>query len=265
MSYLQALFLGIIQGLTEFLPVSSSGHLNFFRYALDIILQENTILFDLFCHVATVLAVCFFLGKSMFNSAKNYRWPLLIFVSLLPLLPAALFKKSLEAIYTQPSNLYFFYLITAAVLIFGYAKTRLQSFKVLSIDQVSIYHALIIGSAQACAILPGISRSGMTICFALFCGITPKLALNYSLLLSIPTILGVTSVQVLELALDKPEMLQNLYALSTPILLAFSSAFIFGYIALYLLRWSLYSCRFHLYACYCLAFSLLCYYLINLA
>ena len=108
MSFLQAIFLGLIQGITEFLPISSSGHLNFFRSALGISLENNTILFDLFCHVATVVAVILFLGKSISKYIQEKRWFVCIFINLLPLLPTAAFKKNIESIYTDPSNLFFF-------------------------------------------------------------------------------------------------------------------------------------------------------------
>lgn len=194
MDWLQALILGIIQGLTEYLPVSSSGHLEIGNAILGVELEEN-LTFDVMLHVATVLSTLVILwseidwitrGLFKFQMNDETKYFLNIVVSMIPVgIVGVLFKDQIEALFT--GNLLLVgccLMVTAALLIFTYfAKPRQK-------ENISWLDALIIGIAQAIAVLPGISRSGSTIATGLLLGNKKEKLAQFSFLMVIPPILG---------------------------------------------------------------------------
>ncbi len=203
MDALQALILGIIQGLTEYLPVSSSGHLTIGSALLGLNSGEENLMFTVAVHVATVLSTLVVLGheiwkilvgscrplgrgKGLERFNKDQRYVLAILISMIPIgIVGVFFKDMVEEIFG--SGLLIVgccLLLTAALLAFSYyAKPRQK-------DEVSLRDAFIIGLAQALAVLPGLSRSGSTIATGLILGNKKSQMAQFSFLMVIPPILG---------------------------------------------------------------------------
>ena len=184
MNYLQALILGIIQGLTEFFPVSSSAHLRLAKKLLAIPDGEHLLYFDLLCHAGTLLALIIYLRKDIFLILKDLRKTSLFFIALLPLIPAYFLLKPVRIALSDPSYLGFFLLVTSGLL---FAASFIQPTNGKGQKWGNVVW---IGLAQALALIPGISRSGSTIATARFCGWTLSEGAKFSFLLAIPTILG---------------------------------------------------------------------------
>lgn len=189
MTFLQALLLGILQGITEFLPISSSGHLVLAQSLLGLHDLEQYVAFDLACHLGTLLAVLLVFWKEIVALAtgNDSRLKLLI-LALLPLAPLYFLLKPISSTFGTPATLGYFFLITAIFLFLGehLAKRTWSQKHNYSAPQ----KAVIIGIFQALAIFPGISRSGSTLSAAQALGWTRREAFSFSFLLAIPTILG---------------------------------------------------------------------------
>lgn len=198
MSSLSAAFLGLLQGLTEFLPVSSSGHLVLFQQFME--LHGDEVFFDLVLHLGTLLPVVWFYRDSLreilvdgargdgpFFERPGVRLALLIVCATIPTgLMGVLLKDSFEALFATPAVLTITFAITGLLL----WSTRGRTTGTIDAQAMTAWHALILGVAQGCAITPGISRSGTTIAVALFLGLTPTFAARFSFLMSVPAILG---------------------------------------------------------------------------
>lgn len=194
MDWLQALILGIVQGLTEYLPVSSSGHLELGNAILGVKMEEN-LTFDVMLHVATVLSTLVILWseidwilKGLFKCKMNEetKYVLNIIISMIPVaIVGFLFKDKIEELFT--GNILLVgccLLVTATLLIFTYyARPRKK-------ERLSMGDAFIMGLAQAAAVLPGISRSGSTIATGLLLGNKKERLAQFSFLMVIPPILG---------------------------------------------------------------------------
>lgn len=193
METLQAILLGIVQGITEFLPVSSSGHLQLAKEVLGVEL-ENNITFDVTLHAATVLSTIVVLWREIaallaglfsrrFNEAQAY-----VLKILLSMIPAGIvgicFADQIEVLFSSLAFVGAMLLLTAALLTFAYyAKPRQKR-------TLSYRDALLIGVAQAAATMPGLSRSGSTIATGLILGNDKSTVANFSFLMVIPVILG---------------------------------------------------------------------------
>lgn len=202
MNELQALFLGLIQGLTEYLPVSSSGHLTIGQEVLGVS-SESNLTFDVVVHVATVLSTLVILWKEVvwiFKGLFKFRWneetryTLCILVSMIPVgIVGVFFKDYVEDIFG--SGLFivaYFLMVTALLLTFSYyAKPRQR-------EHISLRDAFIIGLAQAAAVMPGLSRSGSTIATGLILGNKKEKLAQFSFLMVIPPILGEALLDVLK-------------------------------------------------------------------
>ena len=208
MEPLQAIALGIIQGLTEFLPVSSTGHLVLLQKLFGFTKPE--LLFDICLHIGTLIAVCivFFQEirsillmllhlpglttscgglKPLFAENEDVRMALLIVAGSIPTaILGILFHKIADQIFGAVWIVGIMLIVTGTILWF----TRMVRREGKSIVKVTIKDALVIGLVQGLAIIPGISRSGATISIALFLGVDREIAGRYSFLLSIPAILG---------------------------------------------------------------------------
>ncbi len=193
MTYLQALILGIVQGITEFFPVSSSAHLRLVKKILAVPDGEHLLYFDLLCHAGTLLALMIYLRKDIADVLKKPSQILLFSLALLPLIPAYFFLKPIRIALSDPSYLGIFLILTSALL-FGASRTK----KTAPANQ-KWKNVLWIGLAQAAALIPGISRSGSTIAAARFCGWNLKEGAKFSFLLAIPTILGGELLETLKL------------------------------------------------------------------
>lgn len=193
MSIIEAILLGAVQGLTEFLPVSSSGHLQIAKELLGVEMQDN-VTFDLSLHVATVLSTIVVLWGTikhlftgLFSRTLNddQRYVLKIIISMIPVgIVGFLFMDYIEAAFASLTVVGIMLLLTAALLAFAYyAKPR-------SKETISYRDAFIIGLAQAAATMPGLSRSGSTIATGLLLGNRKESMAQFSFLMVLPPILG---------------------------------------------------------------------------
>ena len=230
MDWIQALILGIVQGLTEYLPVSSSGHLAIGQTLFGMNDGSDNLAFTVAVHVATVLSTLVVLWREiawllagLFKWEMNdeTRYVLNIVVSMIPVgIVGVFFKEQVEAIF---GNGLFIVgcclLVTATLLAFSYyAKPRQKS-------ELSVRDAFIIGIAQACAVLPGLSRSGSTIATGLLLGNKKERLAQFSFLMVIPPILGEAFLDLLKVSKGEAVM-GNIDTL--PLVIGFVAAFVSG-------------------------------------
>lgn len=177
-----ALILGVIQGITEFFPVSSSAHLKLMQTAFGI--SNTTVPFDLACHLGTLLALLFFFKGEIKKILTSDRKKMLqLTIALVPLFPSYFFFHTLREHLSTPPFLGLFLIVTA-LLLFGAQKIRIKKRGNIWRD------ILLIGTMQSAALIPGLSRSASTISCAQMLGWEAKEAVRFSFLLAIPTIIG---------------------------------------------------------------------------
>lgn len=230
MSLSHAIFLGIVQGLTEFLPISSSGHLVFFQSLFG--MKEPQLFFDVMLHFGTLLAVVIYfrrdiggiirgIGSTVTGKRKNEEGTRLFFLILVASIPTGLmgilFKDWFESLFSKPNIVGGMLLITGSILWL----TRWVKREGGSLEKMRWIDAILIGVVQGVAIIPGISRSGATISMGLFCGLNRELAGRFSFLLSIPAILG-----AMLLELWKVDSMPELQAVSIGTAMAFLAGFL---------------------------------------
>ena len=232
MSWLQALILGIVQGLTEFLPVSSSGHLEIGQVLLGTSGEEN-LTFAIIVHAATVLSTLVILWHEVaqlfkgtfttvrWNAEKDYVAKIL--VSMIPVFIVGMFfKDTVESFFGNGLLLVgICLLITAALLALS---EWLQKKRQEIGHEVGYKDAIIIGLAQACAVLPGLSRSGTTIATGLLCGVKKESVAQFSFLMVLIPILGEAFLDLMKLL--KGEVVSDLGLV--PALVGFVAAFATG-------------------------------------
>lgn len=234
MKLIQSASLGFIQGMTEFLPVSSSGHLVIFQHLFK--LDQPPIFFDVLVHTATLAAVVFFFKHQLFSLSRQYIQNILI-GSTPTVIVGFFLQPYLEPLFSSLSIVGLGLITTSALLFTTYKKTKTS-------HHITPRKALIIGFFQALAIIPGISRSGSTIASALLLGLKPKTAFTFSFLLSLPAILGALVLQLLDL---------SIVTTPTPsLLIGFSTALVSGFFALVLLQKIVNNKKLFIFAPYCL-------------
>ena len=192
MEIIKAIILGIVQGLTEFLPVSSSGHLIFFKKIFGLEGESFGLTFDIALHIATLVAVVVVLWKEIVPLLKKpfQKYVYLLVVATIPAgIIGILFDDVIEEISQSGGFLGIAFLITAVVL---WVSERIGK-KTKEKDDMTYKDALIIGTAQAIAVMPGISRSGSTLSAGLITGLKKEPAVNFAFLMSIP-IIGASAV-----------------------------------------------------------------------
>ena len=233
MSWIEALILGILQGLTEYLPVSSSGHLAI-GSALFGIEGEDNLTFTIVVHVATVLSTLVILWKEInwifrglfkFQMNEETRYVVNIIISMIPIgIIGVFFKDYVEDIFGSGLLVVgCMLLITALLLTYSYyAKPRPK-------EKISMKDAFIIGLAQACAVLPGVSRSGSTIATGLILGNKKESLAQFSFLMVIPPILGEALLDGMKIIKDASMAGAEISTLS--LIVGFLAAFISGCIA----------------------------------
>ena len=251
---LKAIILGIVQGLTEFLPVSSSGHLAVIEYAFrkfgggSEFFTEN-IFFDVTMHFASVLAVILFFRKRIIDIFRqgNRRILLLIVVGSIPAgIAGGLFSKleTIESIKTMPVIIGVCFLITAALLkLSDYGREAGVELRATGFGR-----SLLVGTGQAIGILPGVSRSGSTISVGLLTGLKREDAVTFSFFLAIPAILGATAVEAMKLASGRNDVASHAPA----IIAGFVVSFVVSLVAIKLLLIIVRLKKFSLFAYYCL-------------
>lgn len=232
MDWIEALILGLVQGLTEYLPVSSSGHLAIGSYLFGIEGEEN-LAFTVAVHVATVLSTLVILWKEidwifrgLFKCEMNAetKYVLNIVVSMIPVgIVGVFFKDYVEEVFGSGLVIVgCMLLLTAALLTFSYiTKPRKK-------ENISLRDAFIIGLAQACAVMPGLSRSGSTIATGLLLGNKKESLAQFSFLMVIPPILGEALLDVVK-GLKGEEAFGGIDMM--PLAIGFIAAFVSGCIA----------------------------------
>lgn len=234
MDWLEALILGLIQGLTEYLPVSSSGHLAIGAKLFGLSGEEN-LAFTVAVHVATVLSTLVILWKEivwLFKGFFKFKWNdemkyvVNILISMIPVaIVGFLFKDTVEEIFGSGLLVVgICLLVTAALLAFAYfAKPRQK-------EKISMLDAFVIGIAQAVAVLPGLSRSGSTIATGLLLGNKKEKLAQFSFLMVIPPILGEALLDVLKMAKGSADAAMNSIGF-LPLAVGFITAFVVGCLA----------------------------------
>ncbi|SDU52988.1 undecaprenyl-diphosphate phosphatase [Desulfobacula phenolica] len=262
MEYHQGIILGILQGLTEFLPVSSSGHLVLGQIFFGI--KHSQLTFDISVHVGTLMAVFVvyrsdimamilslfdFFSKAVFfkpvshliKEDKNLQLAGLIVTGSVPTALIGLFLKNFEHIlFTSEILVGFMLILTGTVLWLS------KNYYVIGRPEKknAVKNSLFIGFCQGLAVIPGISRSGTTIAAGMFMGLNRQMAAKFSFLLSIPAIFGAEILSI-------KDIIKNDLIIDPVILYATIASFITGLIALKLLLRLVHSGKFHLFAPYC--------------
>ena len=259
MNSIDTIILGIIQGLTEFLPVSSSGHLVIFQNLLGF--KEPELLLDCSLHMGTLMAVCLYFRFDLKKMAMEiwqrdlkkphaslFLWIMVgsVPTGLIGLSFKTFFEKSFGSITIVGAML----IATGIIL----AATRFIPEKYNSRTEIGLLSALAIGTAQSLAIMPGLSRSGATIACGLLCGLNRDLAARFSFLLSIPAIIGALALQI---NLDDLARV-GLFSL----VFGFVTSAIVGFLALKLLMGIVRKGHFAYFAPYCWAVGMLLIFVI---
>ncbi|MCK4302261.1 MAG: undecaprenyl-diphosphate phosphatase [candidate division Zixibacteria bacterium] len=255
MSYFDAIILGALQGLTEFLPVSSSGHLVLAQEILEV--KQQGISFEIVVHVGSVLAVLIYfraclwkLARSLFDRSLVSERKVVGYL-MLATVPAGvvglLFEDLFAEAFEHPVYVSWMLLVTGVILI----STR---WALRRSRNLTWSPALIMGFAQALAILPGISRSGSTISAGLHAGIKPSEAAEFSFLLAIPAIGGATLLKAKQLLSVPPEQLGQ-YSLGAGV------SFVTSMVAVYLVLATIRRGCFQYFAYYCFAVAAVGLYL----
>ncbi len=256
MDDISAIILGLVQGLTEFLPVSSSGHLVLAEKFLGIS-ASTELTFEVLLHLSTVLAVVVYFRKrlariltSFFRPSENHnraerKTAGMIIVATIPAAAAGLlFEKKVELAFNSPRFTALFLICTGVVLLLTGLVKRGN-------NQVGYKAGFIIGIAQAFALLPGISRSGMTISAGLFQKIKPAEAAEFSFLISLPAVIGAIVLKSFKL----------IEAFQTSgighYLLGCAAAFVSGYLSIAVLLKIVGKGKFFYFGLYCLAIGLI--------
>lgn len=243
---LKIILLALVQGFTEFFPVSSSGHLLVFQKILNF--TTLPMVYDIFLHLGTLLAVLIYFFKDLkplalrFYEKENSRMLLLLATATLPTAVIGfIFKDFFEKLFEKTAYLGFCFIFTAIVLF---------STKYLRVKKIGVFPAaFIIGVCQGIAIMPGVSRSGMTIAAALILGLGFEFSFRFSFLLSIPAILGAVLLEW-----DKIPWQGGFWP---QLLLAVLAAALFGFLALGLLKKIMVREKFHYFGIYLLAVGIL--------
>jgi undecaprenyl-diphosphatase len=276
MEWIEALILGVVQGLAEYLPISSSGHLAIFREILGLKLEGGEALeFDVMLHVATVLSTIVVLWHEFkplivsfftFKRDDNFMYVCKILLSCIPVgIVGVMFKKTIEQIFVDNlTTVGICLLVTAALLCFAYfSQTRPRQMGITRTParDITWLDAFIIGCAQAVAVLPGLSRSGTTIATGIILGDKREKVAQFSFLMVIIPILGEGLLDVKDMLFPDADHIASGATASVgivPLLVGFIAAFVVGCLAC---KWMLNIVKrgkLVWFAVYCVAAGLLC-------
>ena len=269
LTYIKAIIMGLLQGLTEFLPVSSSGHLvmiqHFWKFNPE---SPELILFDLAVHIGTVASILFYYRRSLTRFSgglirdvgelarpttilqKSIPWRFAILALVATFSTGVIYvlaKKTIEGAFENHNTVAFLWLVTACVLLVTDRKHKTAR----GLRQFTVVCALIVGIAQGFAILPGISRSGSTICACLLLGLHRRWAGEFSFLIGVIAIIGAALIKGLEfMALENTSMPWG------PVLAGAVVSAITGFMALSLLIWAVRKAKLKVFAIYLVIISI---------
>ncbi|MDI9614493.1 undecaprenyl-diphosphatase UppP [Methanothermobacter sp.] len=269
MDVLQAIIIGIFQGLTEFLPISSSGHLVLVPEIMGV---KSSLAFDTLLHVGTLVAVVTYFWSDIIHMIRSFissltdiprgnfrrgieedpfkRLAWMVIIGTIPAgLAGVLFKDFFESLFSSITAVGFFLIVTG-LLLWGSERISARIREKLPVEKLGVRDSLIIGGAQALAIAPGISRSGATISAGLFLGFERELAARYSFLLSIPAILGAALIQVKDIS-------AGMDLLGASMIAGFVASAVSGYIAIKFLLKLIRERDLYIFAYYCFVLGIL--------
>lgn len=215
MTVLSSIFLGLIQGVAEFLPISSSGHLSLFQHFFGLVSSEESLFFDVLLHLGTLIAIFVYYWKDIVALCKQFvqlvrclfskqkrkamkqlppdgRLILMILVATLPLFVVLPIKDKVESLYGNTIFVGAALVVTGCVLFFSDRMSRGKK----SPKSATMLDALLVGVGQAVAVVPGLSRSGATISAGMMRGFHRRFAVRFSFLLSIPAVLGANILSI---------------------------------------------------------------------
>ena len=263
MTVIEAIFLGLVQGLAEFLPISSSGHLSVFQNLLGITTEESSMMFDVLLHLGTLVSVCAFYWQDLTNIVKEciemvrgvgqpvpggqkrysgVRLLVMMFFATLPLLLVLPLQDHVERLYDSTVFIGIAFLLTGAMLYLADRMPRGGKTE----KNMRIRDALVIGLCQGVATMPGLSRSGTTITAGLSVGLNRQFAVKFSFLISIPAILGANLLQLVKAIKEGVDI-----AMMPTYLLGLLVAMVVGYFALSLVQYISRKGKFGWFAYYC--------------
>ncbi len=267
MSWLQAFLLGLVQGLTEFLPVSSSGHLVIFQKLLGVV--HHSLELDIVVHLGTLFAILTYYRLDLISIASDafkgiaqrkmsggLRLVVLIVVASIPTAIIGLvFREDFKNLFSSLTAVGLFLCITGLLLLLT-SRIKQDTFSLdkmdLSKSNISFKQALAIGIAQGLAIAPGISRAGSTIATALICGVSRAEAARFSFLISIPAIAGAALLELRETSL--------LTANASYLWIGFITAYFVGLLGLTIIVKIVHRGKIHLFSGYLFAVGLIAVY-----
>lgn len=264
MDWIQALILGLVQGLTEYLPVSSSGHLELGKIILGPEAEAGGLTFDIVVHVATVLSTLVILWKEVawifkglfrWNGSLNdeQRYALLIIISMIPVgIVGLCFKDAIENLYAGNVLL----VVGVCLLVTATLLALTHFYQPKEKEQITPLNAFIIGIAQAVAVLPGLSRSGSTIATGLLLGNSKKNLAQFSFLMVIPPILGEALLDFKHIFAPSQEYLaehasEMVHIPTISLIIGFIAAFISGCLACKWMIELVRKCKLIYFAAYC--------------
>ena len=259
MEWFESIVLGLIQGLTEFLPVSSSGHLEIGKVLLGVEATED-LMFTTMVHAATVLSTIVVFRKQIMSILKGFfkfkyndetDYVLKIAVSIIPVMIVGLcFEKQVEALFGSIKVVGYALLLTSALLFFSDFVSKPGKAMVPKVSEarngISYWQAFIVGLGQALAVIPGLSRSGTTISTGLICGVRRDVMAQFSFLMVLVPILGESFLKVVggEFSSSSIGVL--------PLILGFMSAFVSGLFACKVMIALVKKAKLSWFAIYCL-------------
>lgn len=217
MTVLEAIIIGLIQGLTEFLPVSSSGHILLVERIMGV---ESELGFTLILHLSTLLAVVIVMRKQIWQTVRTpKKWAPLILATVFSALVVFALGNALESFFSGKFLAVSFLITAIMLLLSGFIKTKKH--------EISCFDAVIIGCVQGLAVIPGLSRSGSTVSAAVMLGNEREESVSFSFLLSIPIIVGSAAIDLITKGISSVPFL--------PLLCGFISAFVSGLLAVKLM------------------------------
>lgn len=214
MGFLSSIFLGLVQGIAEFLPISSSGHLSLFQHFFG--LTEVGLFFDVLLHLGTLIAIFVYYWRDIVNLVKAFlrlvtglfskkkkgarkgrkdpgaRMILMLIVATLPLFVILPIKDKVESLYSNTIFVGCALIVTGCILFFSDRMAKGKK----TVRSATLLDALLVGVGQAVAVVPGLSRSGTTISAGMLRGFSRKFAVRFSFLLSIPAVLGANIISI---------------------------------------------------------------------
>ena len=256
MNLLEALFLGILQGITEFLPISSSGHLVIAQHIMGI--QTPGVLLETILHMGTLVSIIiyysddiFFLMRSTNNNYKESKYYfLLLFIATIPaVIFGSLFKEIIE-------NTFSIQYVKWFLIITGITIGSTYFYKTNNKNDINYKNAIIIGLSQVVALFPGVSRSGMTLSTALILGIDHSKATKFIFFMAIPILLGAGMLQIISMDLDENILL-------APLFIGFISSLITGYLVINWLIKIISKGKFYFFSIYCFIISMIQFLIID--